>query len=129
MQKGIDVVWCQVTDMGRAVAFYRDVLGFKLDAESPFWSQFRVSDTMVLGLHPLIDPANNPPGKRHCNWSITIAVDDLLASKATLEAAGAKTFGYDEIEGYALLLDFQDLDGNPMQLAQHGATKASLGIE
>lgn len=129
MQKGIDVVWCQVTDMSRAVAFYRDVLGFALEAETPFWSSFRISDSMILGLHPLIDASNNPPRRRHCSWSITIGVNDLLASKATLESAGAKTYGYDEIEGYAVLLDFQDLDGNPMQIAQHGATKASLGIE
>ncbi|MDQ2985995.1 MAG: VOC family protein [Armatimonadota bacterium] len=129
MQKGIDVVWCQVTDMSRAVAFYRDVLGFELVEESPYWSQFKVSESLGLGLHPTIEKANGPSGKRYGNWSITIAVDDLLACKAKLEAAGAKTHGFDEIEGYATLLEFQDLDDNPMQLAQHGATKASLGVE
>jgi len=128
MQKGVDVVWCQVADMGRAVGFYRDVLGFKLESESPYWSSFRLTDSMILGLHPLIHPENDAPGRRHTSWSITVCVDDLLASKAALEAAGAPTFGFDEIEGYAVLLDFQDLDGNPMQLSQHGATKASLGI-
>lgn len=129
MQKGIDVVWCQVADMGRAVAFYRDVLGFELESESPYWSSFYVSDTMILGLHPLLDPANESPRGRMSGWAVTIVVDDLLSARAAIEAAGAKAHGYDEIEGYALLLTCQDLDGNPFQLAQRGATKASLGVE
>jgi predicted enzyme related to lactoylglutathione lyase len=129
MQKGIDVVWCQVSDMSRAVGFYRDVLGFELEHESPYWSQFKVTDSLGLGLHPMIPGGENPPGKRLCSWSLTIAVDDLLTAKAALEAAGAKTFGYDQIDGYAVLLEFQDLDGNPLQLAQRGATLESLGLK
>lgn len=126
MQKGIDVVWCQVSDMGRAVAFYRDVLGFSLEAESPYWSSFRVSDSMILGLHP---PITEGTDAKAGGWSLTIAVDDILSAKSALETAGAKTHGFEDIEGYAVLLAFQDLDGNPLQLAQRGATKASLGIE
>ena len=128
MQKGIDVVWCQVADMDRAVAFYRDVLGFPLVEASPYWSSFKVSEGLGLGLHPIIPGSDTPPGRRNCNWSLTIAVDDLLAGKAALEAAGCQVHGFEQIDGYAVLLDFQDLDGNPLQLAQRGATLESLGI-
>ena len=124
MQKGIEVVWCQVSDMARAVAFYRDVMGFQLEHESPYWSSFRVNESLILGLHPIIGGAQ--PGR---GWSLTIQVDDILASRAALEAAGASIGGYDEIPDYALLLNFKDLDGNELQIAQRGATKASVGVE
>jgi predicted enzyme related to lactoylglutathione lyase len=125
MQKGIDVVWCQVSDMSRAVAFYRDVLGFPCEEETPYWSSLKVNDSLMIGLHPNIGEDKG----RRSGWSITIPVDDILAGKAALEAAGAKVGGFEDIEGYAVLLSFDDLDGNPLQLAQRGATKASLGIE
>ena len=126
MQKGIDVVWCQVSEMSRAVAFYRDVLGFPLDSESPYWSSLRVSDSLMIGLHPTICEEF---GSRRNGWSVTSPVDDILAGKSALEKAGARIGKFENIEGYAILLDFEDLDGNPLQLAQRGATKASLGIE
>lgn len=124
MQKGLDYVWCQVADMNRAVAFYRDVLGFPLLAESPFWSEFDLGNGLKLGLHPTIHEGTPKAG-----WAVTIQVDDLLECRAKLEAAGAHVGGYDEIPNYALLMEFKDLDGNEMQLSQHGATKASLGVE
>lgn len=40
-----------VTDMDRAVKFYRDVLGFPLKFQSPGWSEFVTGET-TLGLHP-----------------------------------------------------------------------------
>ena len=112
--------------MGRAVAFYRDVLGFPLETESPYWSSFRVNDSLMIGLHP---PIGEPGGSKRSGWSVTIPVDDILAGKSALESAGAKIGKFEDIEGYAVLLDFEDLDGNPLQLAQRGATMASLGIK
>lgn len=112
--------------MSRAVAFYRDVLGFPLETESPYWSSLKVNDSLMIGLHPTIGDGS---GSRRNGWSLTIPVDDILAGQSDLEAAGAKIGKFEDIEGYAVLLDFEDLDGNPLQLAQRGATKASLGIE
>ena len=40
-----------VSDMNRAVKFYRDVLGFQLKFESPGWSEFSTGET-TLALHP-----------------------------------------------------------------------------
>jgi catechol 2,3-dioxygenase-like lactoylglutathione lyase family enzyme len=40
-----------VSDMNRAVKFYRDVLGFQLKFESPGWSEFVTGETR-LALHP-----------------------------------------------------------------------------
>ena len=40
-----------VSDMNRAVKFYRDVLGFQLKFESPGWSEVVTGET-TLALHP-----------------------------------------------------------------------------
>jgi predicted enzyme related to lactoylglutathione lyase len=40
-----------VSDMNRAVEFYRDILCFQLKFESPGWSEFVTGET-TLALHP-----------------------------------------------------------------------------
>jgi lactoylglutathione lyase len=40
-----------VSDMDRAISFYRDKLGLELKFSSPFWTEFSTGDT-VLALHP-----------------------------------------------------------------------------
>lgn len=49
-----------VSDMGKAVKFYRDVLGLQLKFESPDWSEFVTGET-TLALHPASE--KNPAGK------------------------------------------------------------------
>lgn len=48
-----------VSDMDRALKFYRDVLGFPLKFGSPGWSEFASGET-TLALHPASE--KNPPG-------------------------------------------------------------------
>ena len=52
-----------VADLGKAVKFYRDVVGLPLKFESPGWSEFVTGET-TLALHPASD--KNPAGKS--NW-------------------------------------------------------------
>jgi lactoylglutathione lyase len=49
-----------VSDMDRAVKFYRDAVGLPLKFQSPEWSEFLTGDT-TLALHPASD--RNPAGK------------------------------------------------------------------
>ena len=56
-----------VGDMGRAVSFYRDVLGLSLKFESPGWSEFSTGETS-LGLHPASDA--NPAGTIELGFSV-----------------------------------------------------------
>ena len=46
-----------VSDMSRAVVFYRDVLGLTLRFESPGWTEF-ASDGATLALHKSEGPAS-----------------------------------------------------------------------
>jgi lactoylglutathione lyase len=56
-----------VTDMDRAVKFYRDVLGLPLKFQSPEWSEF-ATGTTTLALHPA--SAQSPAGKVELGFSV-----------------------------------------------------------
>ncbi|PYT00692.1 MAG: hypothetical protein DMF63_06540 [Acidobacteria bacterium] len=59
-----------VADIDRAVAFYRDTLGFELRMQYPRWTEFSTGQ-MTLALHPSSD--EHPPG----STSIGFGVDDF----------------------------------------------------
>ena len=48
-----------VSDMTRAVRFYRDTLGLLLRFESPHWTEF-ATDGATLALHDAGEPVRNP---------------------------------------------------------------------
>ncbi len=56
-----------VTDMDRAVRFYRDVLGLPLKFQSPGWSEFATGETK-LALHPASH--NNPAGSVELGFNV-----------------------------------------------------------
>jgi lactoylglutathione lyase len=72
-----------VTDMERAVRFYRDVVGLPLKFQSPGWTEFATGD-ITLALHPASE--KNPPGKVEMGFT----VPDLRAFQAELEGKGVR---------------------------------------
>ncbi|HMG46342.1 MAG TPA: VOC family protein [Allosphingosinicella sp.] len=70
-----------VSDMDRAVAFHRDVLGLTLKFASPFWSEFDTGAT-TLALHAASD--EHPAG----DVQLGFAADDLAAFYEAREANG-----------------------------------------
>ena len=50
MAAGVAAVWVPVTDMDRAVKFYRDVLGLKVDSQDDDWSEIDANG-LKLGLN------------------------------------------------------------------------------
>ena len=126
MLKKLTTLMVYVRDMGRAVAFYRDVLGLPLQMESPGWSQLDLGGGLVLGLHAVMSQMPAPaPG-----WVPTFAVDDVKGAKERLEAAGAAiTLDYRDVPGgNGVFIECADPDGNRISLMQTGVTTAGLGI-
>jgi lactoylglutathione lyase len=78
MRVGYAIVF--VSDMRRAVAFYRDVVGLPLKFESPHWTEF-ATDGATLALHAAdgpgaaADPHQTPAGR--CRPGLS--VPDLIA--------------------------------------------------
>ena len=121
MVKNIGVALCQVWDMDRAVAFYRDVLGMAPGVVSPYWSDLTLGGFKV-GLHP---PFKDGPTEVGRGWILGIEVEDLRGLRAALEGAGTKCGAYHDVPG-GCVLDFTDPDGNPIQAMQVGISSNDL---
>jgi len=121
---GIGTLLLQTNNMQRSIAFYRDVLGLHVNYESVHWSEI-VLGGVKLGLHtPLGDgDAKNQRGQ---GWIVGVEVDDIVAARDAIRAAGCWTAeAFHDIPG-AVLLDFEDPDGYPMQATQQGLSVADI---
>ena len=88
-----------VADVGRSVAFYRDLLGFALEAEydDPPYATLAAAGTR-LSLAEAGHPAEDRPGVEllapadpgRADVLLVVEVDDALGAHAALAAAGAE---------------------------------------
>ena len=125
MLKNLSSLMVYTHDMSRSVAFYRDTLGFKLDMESPFWSQFDLGGGLILGLHHADDSTPKPSG----GWQPSFIVDDIVATKQhVLSAGGEMTGDLHDIPG-GVVFTFADPDGNELTVQQNGITCEALGVK
>ena len=89
MQSRIAYVNIGVRDLERAVAFYRDVIGFKLVFSEPsfHYARFDVNGfTFGIGAGEIDNFTGRPPGDRHTG--IGLMVDDVDAAYEELKAKG-----------------------------------------
>jgi catechol 2,3-dioxygenase-like lactoylglutathione lyase family enzyme len=111
--------------MSKSVAFYKDVLGFKVDFESPYWSQFTVGHNKI-GLHPKLVDTDHPLGVFGKGWYLGLETDDIVTLRATLESHAVKIHGtYHDVPG-GVVLDFEDPAGNPIEAYQQGLSVAKI---
>jgi lactoylglutathione lyase len=110
-----------VSDMQRAIEFYRDVLGLPLRFESPEWTEFDTPGT-TLALHRADSPSSagdpnddNPAGQCHLGFS----VDDIDAYHERLTSRGVICVQPPREEDYGRkLAKYVDPDGLPFNLSQ-----------
>jgi lactoylglutathione lyase len=93
--KTISYIMVNVTDMSRAVAFYRDRLGIPLRFESPGWTEFETGAT-TLALHggavahePTRSPGHTGP-KAAGTTTFGFTVDDVQKTYESLTERGVK---------------------------------------
>jgi catechol 2,3-dioxygenase-like lactoylglutathione lyase family enzyme len=101
------VVYTQ--DMARATAFYRDSLGLEPTFESEHWTTFRTG-ACTLALHAGSE-APDP----------TFLVDDLDATRDSLEAAGVDVTEIREPTAGLRVFDARDPDGNRFSIESRAA--------
>ncbi len=120
------VVRYQITDVGRAVAFYTEQLGFRLDSRAAelFATVSRGELHLLLsgpgssGSRPMPDGRRQQPG----GWNrIVLYVDDLAAHAARLRAFGTSLRNEVEVGPGGKQIQVEDPDGNPIEL--HEAPK------
>lgn len=107
-----DAVYYHASNMERSIAFYRDILGFRL-ASRDYVARFDV-DGVLFELVP------NPPGNAltgNGNARLSLGVTDIRRATHELNTKGVTTTPVKEEPG-GLLSFFKDPDGNELCLWQ-----------
>ena len=109
-----DLVYFFVSDMDRAVAFYRDVLGLELSSRSgDEWAQFGAG-SIQLGLH------GGGSGGARAGGTLAFTVSDLDARKADLASKGVAIGHEGGGDGRGpRFVEFTDPDGNVLALFEY----------
>jgi glyoxylase I family protein len=119
--KGFHGVRYQVRDVPRAVAFYTERLGFKLERQQPpAFASVSVGGVHILlsgpgasGSRPMPDGKQQEPG----GWNrVVLRVADLRAVIEALKAAGVHFRNEMEVGPGGRQVQVEDPDGNPIEL-------------
>ena len=111
----------QVKDIARAVAFYTEKLGFKLDHQHPpAFAQVSTANLKLVlsgpgasGSRPMPDGRTQEPG----GWNrVMLQVEDLPARIAALKKAGLTLRNQMESGPGGRQIQIEDPDGNPIEL-------------
>ena len=111
----------QVKDVARAVAFYTQHLGFKLEHQQlPAFANVSLGESAILlsgpgasGSRPMPDGRTQEPG----GWNrIVLRVADLPGCIAALEKAGLRFRNRMESGPGGRQIQIEDPDGNPIEL-------------
>jgi catechol 2,3-dioxygenase-like lactoylglutathione lyase family enzyme len=120
--RGTDFVMVQVSDLGRAAAFYREALGLpqELYSDQWQWAEFNAGN-VTLALHGGVELPEKIAGGR-----IALAVDDVLAACAELKVKGVRV-GEPADYSVCQAVEVFDPDGNVLIL--HHRADGTCGQE
>ena len=99
-------------NMDRMVAFYRDVLGFKLKTNDKGWKTFDAGACEIALHGGASEPGARPP-------KLQFDVEDVAPTRDKLIARGAKIGKVSSRDGLDLC-GGKDPDGNPFSLSNRG---------
>jgi glyoxylase I family protein len=119
--KSVHGVRYQVNDVARAVTFYTQQLGFKLEHQQlPAFASVSLGDSQILlsgpgasGSRPMPNGQRQEPG----GWNrVVLQVSDLTACIAALDTAGVVFRNEMETGPGGRQIQIDDPDGNPLEL-------------
>jgi predicted enzyme related to lactoylglutathione lyase len=122
MVHGTAVVWLPVSDLDRAVSFYRDHLGLEQLQQDDGWAQLDAN-----GLHIGLNSSEEPRG----DGGAVIAFQPrggLESTTAQLREAGVQISGEISEHPWGRIVTFEDPDGNDLQLYEPPAGSAPSGV-
>jgi len=112
-------------DVQRAKAFYESVFGWRFEPWGPpdYYQARNAADGMIAALQ---DRRELKSGVRMAGFEATMAVDDLDATMAAIEAAGGRMLSRPiYIETVGRLVYFEDTEGNLAGVMQYDANEAA----
>lgn len=118
---GVHGVRYQVADVARAIAFYTQHLGFKLEHQQlPAFASVSLGEFMLLLSGPGASGSRPMPGgelQKPGGWNrVVLRVNDLPALIDTLKKAGLKFRNQMETGPGGKQVQVLDPDGNPIEL-------------
>ena len=117
--KGLNLAYVVVADLKKAVHFYTEVVGLKLNELNEKFGWAELSGTeggARLGIAQANDYEKIKPGQ---NAVVTLSVDNLAASKEDLIRKGATVVGEMlEVPGVVKMQMVKDHDGNHFHLVE-----------
>ncbi|MBO9038583.1 MULTISPECIES: VOC family protein [Curtobacterium] len=112
MASGVAAVWVPVSDMERAVAFYRDTLGLTVKDQSDDWSEIDAGGLMI-GLNGRESAGQGSDGGAVVSFQPDGSIEDEVAS---LKERGADIQGEISEHPWGKIIPFKDSEGNDLQL-------------
>ena len=117
MVHGVAAVWVPVRDMERAVAFYRDVLGLKVNDTQDEWSDLEANG-LKIGLNAREEVAGSEGGA-----VITFQPEGGLDEAVEeLRGQGVEFSGGISDHDWGRIAPFKDSEGNDLQLFEEPAS-------
>ena len=113
MISGVSNVWVPVSDMGRALAFYRDRLGLTVEEDQPEWAELE-ADGVRIGLNGREAAGTSIDG----GAVITFRSDDIEGDRTRLIGEGVSFSGEVSSYDWGSVAPFKDSEGNDLQLFQ-----------
>ena len=111
MASGVAAVWVPVTDMDRAVKFYRDVLGLSVRSQSADWSEID-ADGLMIGLNGREDASAASDGGAVISFQPDGSIEDEVDR---LKAKGVDFTGGISDHDWGRIIPFKDTEGNDLQ--------------
>jgi catechol 2,3-dioxygenase-like lactoylglutathione lyase family enzyme len=116
--RGVKFVSIPVTDQDRALAFYTEVLGFRLVTDQPFNDKQRWLELGIPGAETRVvlfrfGEKFQPGGM----LNITLWADDVEATARDLKAKGVEFIMEPKRMPYGTTSIFKDIDGNHLVLS------------
>ena len=111
-------------DVERAKAFYETVFGWRLEPWGPpeYYQASNAGDGAIAALQ---HRRELKPGVPMVGFEVTMAVDNLDATMATIETAGGRILGPPfYIEDVGRLAYFEDTEGNLVGIMQYDRSEA-----
>ncbi|QWS33024.1 VOC family protein [Curtobacterium aetherium] len=112
MASGVAAVWVPVSNMERAVAFYRDTLGLTVKDQSDDWSEID-ADGLMIGLNGRESAGGSSEGGAVVSFQPDGSIEDEVAD---LKRRGADIQGEISEHPWGKIIPFKDSEGNDLQL-------------
>jgi len=110
--KGVATVWVPVSDMDRALAFYRDVLSLDVRMQESDWSEVDAGG-LTIGLNARESASGSSSGGAVISFQPESGLD---AEVERLKGQGVEFTGEISDHEWGRIAPFKDTEGNDLQL-------------